>query len=305
MHRRPDPFPLPQLFSSDSLGVPFAATTALATSIGGFTTDDLADDVYFVLRADGLGPRLHIAEPLMEYRVHSQSRTELSGGMEVRRAIHRSALKAYQDRSDTLPDPFEGLSAKVRAHVDKASAMALSLAAELLTAAGRHDVWIEGTGPASFWLAWACANLGWAPRGFLDSVPGQLLGLEVRSLNAELAPGAVLLRPRKRKLTERSHGPGFSQPFRWLMAGLSPEDTVLRRMPTELASGLLIPHQVQGRGDVWIQGAGPTAAYLGYLAEVLGGEHVMGWVSETQMPLDGLPTVFQAPKDAVVWVVKA
>lgn len=305
MHRRPDPFPLPQLFSSDSLGVPFAATTALADRIGGFTTDDLADDVYFVLRADGLSPRVHISEPLMEYRVHGQSRTELSGGMEVRRAIHRSALKAYRERSAELPDPFAGLLGRVRAHVAKASAMALSVAAALLKTVGAREVWIEGTGPASFWLAWACADLGRAPKGFLDAVPGRMLGLEVHGLDAELIKSAVLLRPRKRKLTHRSLGPGLMQPFRWLMAGLSPEDTVLRRMPPELASGLLIPYQASGKGDVWIRGKGPMAAYLGYLAEMLGGENIVGWVSDTQMPLGGLPTVQNAPSDAVEWVMQA
>src|SRR5688572_21276974 len=40
-------FDLPRLLSIDTLGVPFASTTALARRVGGFSVKDFADDVVF------------------------------------------------------------------------------------------------------------------------------------------------------------------------------------------------------------------------------------------------------------------
>jgi hypothetical protein len=61
--RRRAEVPAASLFSFESIGVPFAATTALAREVGGVSSEDLADDVFFVMRADGLGPRVHVARP--------------------------------------------------------------------------------------------------------------------------------------------------------------------------------------------------------------------------------------------------
>lgn len=73
-------FDLPRLLSLSPLGVPFAATTELARKLGGFSCDDVADDVLFCIRAYGFGTWKHLREPLMDYRLHAGSRTEDCGG---------------------------------------------------------------------------------------------------------------------------------------------------------------------------------------------------------------------------------
>jgi glycosyltransferase involved in cell wall biosynthesis len=73
-------FDLPRLFSLSPLGVPFSATAALAQNLGGFSTEDVADDVLFCTKASGLGTWTHLPEPLVDYRVHRGSRTEGHGG---------------------------------------------------------------------------------------------------------------------------------------------------------------------------------------------------------------------------------
>jgi glycosyltransferase involved in cell wall biosynthesis len=82
-------FDLPRLLSLDTLGVPFAATTELAKQMGGFSVRDLADDVRFCVSAFGLAHYIHVREPLVDYRVHSKSRTEGAGGAEH---MHRVVL---------------------------------------------------------------------------------------------------------------------------------------------------------------------------------------------------------------------
>lgn len=73
-------FDLPRLLSVDSLGVPFAATTELAKKIGGFSVRDFADDVKFCVSAYGLADYIYMPQPLLDYRLHGDSRTEEAGG---------------------------------------------------------------------------------------------------------------------------------------------------------------------------------------------------------------------------------
>jgi len=73
-------FDLPRLLSVDVLGVPFAATTKLAKRMGGFAAHDFADDVRFCVSAYGLAHYVYVREPLMDYRLHSNSRTQAAGG---------------------------------------------------------------------------------------------------------------------------------------------------------------------------------------------------------------------------------
>jgi glycosyltransferase involved in cell wall biosynthesis len=73
-------FDLARLLSTDTLGVPFAATVELAKQLGGFSTHDFADDVRFCVSAFGLAHYVYVREPLLEYRLHSGSRTEEAGG---------------------------------------------------------------------------------------------------------------------------------------------------------------------------------------------------------------------------------
>lgn len=77
---RRGPFDLPRLLSFDTLGVPFAATTNLARRLGGFSAEDLADDVRFCVSSFGLAKFVYVSEPLIEYRLHPGSRTEAAGG---------------------------------------------------------------------------------------------------------------------------------------------------------------------------------------------------------------------------------
>jgi glycosyltransferase involved in cell wall biosynthesis len=73
-------FDLTRLISADTLGVPFAATTQLAREMGGFSVRDFADDVRFCVSAYGLAEYVHVPTPLLDYRLHAQSRTEDAGG---------------------------------------------------------------------------------------------------------------------------------------------------------------------------------------------------------------------------------
>jgi hypothetical protein len=82
-------FDLVRLLSLSPLGVPFAATTALATRLGGFSTDDVADDVRFCIEAWTQARFVHLPEPLIDYRLHGGSRTEATGGEPC---MHRAFL---------------------------------------------------------------------------------------------------------------------------------------------------------------------------------------------------------------------
>lgn len=317
--RRPDPFPVARLFSPDSLGVPFAATVALAERIGGFSSDDLADDCFFSMRADGIGPRFHVKEPLVDYRVHGHSRTELSGVQSVARSIYRSALKAYGLRPQELPDPYADMDGAIHQHVEQASSFARLLARHLLARTAEHDgVWIEGTGPASFWLAWACAESGRPPLGFRDRKAATLLGLPVRLLEEPLGRDECLLRPRRRGLAPGSLGPSPLLPLRLITAGHSPMDHVIKRYPAPIMASLLAPLHRRSPGDepVWVFGHDALAAYLAYGIETLAGLPFAGWISDREPPFPGArlgtaaagcrrvwapPGTLDIPANAIVW----
>jgi hypothetical protein len=279
IRRRPEPFPLRRLFSVDTIGVPFAATTALARRLGGFSTSDLADDVLFVLRADPLGPRVHIHQPQMEYRVHGASRFLSSGLGRVQRAILRSIVQAYRERSShagALPDPFLGADIRARQHVARASRMALVRAGRILAGTKPSaQLWVQGTGPDSFWLAWGCFQLDRPVAGFVDEAAGALLGLPVRTS----VPGlGTLLRPRARR--------GFAEALAWLMRGLPLLDHRLKRLPGDVMCGLLVPYLVSEPGPepILVRGEGAMAAYLAYGAASLAGLPVAGILATAGSP---------------------
>jgi hypothetical protein len=308
LRRRPSVFPPERLFSCDSFGVPFAATTALAERVGGFSSDDLADDAFFVMRADGLGPCIHVDEPLLEYRVHEGSRARVSGADDVVRSMYRSALKAYRLRGAELPDPFLGMEPKIRAHVALAAKTATVLARALLARVpAEAPIWIEGTGPPSFWLAWACADEGRSPSGFRvlgKADTGEtLLGLPIVGTDRALADGHVALCPRRSGLERSSVRQDWVQPLRWMLHGLAPRDRALKRYPSPVMSSLLIPLHQRSPGDepVWIRGRGAEAAYLAFGAESLAGLPVAGWVSDAPVFPGGRPTLAAAPEGARVW----
>ena len=299
LRTRPASFPLSRLFSMDSLGVPFSATTALAKAVGGFTSDDLADDCLFTMRADGLGPRFHIPKPIVEYRVHGQSRTEASGVHGVAQSIYRSALKAYGMRSPALPDPFSGTAEEVRRHVEEASRIARVLAKAMLSKAGRAErVWIDGTGPASFWLAFGCAELGRPPAGFRGEGPRTLLGLPVVPPSVPLPAGEVCIRPRRKGVDPASLRQDWAMPLRWLLNGLPPRDQAIKRYPAKILASLMIPfhHQDPGEQPVWIEGSGALAAYLAFGLESIACRPVAGWRGASLGAFPG-----DAPEGASIW----
>ena len=291
LRRRQDPFPLERLFSVDTIGVPFAATTELARRLGGFSTTDLADDVLFVLKADALGPRVHIHEPQMEYRVHGGSRFLSSGLGRVQQAIHRSIVAACSERPAQLPDPFQGGDERALRHVARASRMALVRTARGLRGLEPGPLWVEGTGPEGFWSAWAAFRLGRPVAGFLGQAGGELLGLPVA---AALPEGARLLRPMR--------GRGAGEALAWLVRGLPPLDHPLKRLPGAVMSGLLVPYQVADPepGPLFLRAEGAMGPYLAYGAELLGGLRVQGLLASAPgswPPLEG-----RAPgPDASLW----
>lgn len=277
IRRRRNPFPLSRLFSVDSIGVPFSATTELARRLGGFSASDLADDVLFVLRADALGPRVHISTPIMEYRVHTGSRFLSSGGDRVRQAIHRSVLQAYSDRAESLPNPFEGGVVGAIRHVEKASGMARILASSLLKGVKPGaQVWIEAEGVVAFWLAWAAAEKGYKPIGF-QGKGGTFLGLPC---SAELPSGAVALGARAKGSR------GLDLNLRWMMAGFMPWERAIKRLPGDVMSALLVPYQKQTprAKSLAVVGSGPLAAYLAFGAAYLGGLEILGGPQGTPWP---------------------
>lgn len=300
LRRRPDPFPLARLFSTDTVGVPFASTLEMARAVGGFSTDDLADDVLFVLQADAFGPRVHLRRPQMEYRTHPESRF-LQGGLDrVQLAIHRSVLQAARERPASAPDPFAGGLERARKHAGVAARMARIRCERHLAGLGGVDpLWISGTGPGSFWMAWACGELHRAVAGFVDTTAigaeNRLLGLPIRD---EPPHGARVLYPRSKGRT------GVSQALRWIAKGLPPLDHRLKRLPGDVMSGLLCPFQLRDPGakEVWIEGQGPLAAYLAYGAERLGGMHVAGFLGE-DAPWPALEARPSAPAGAAVWTL--
>lgn len=93
-------FDLPRLASLSPLGVPFSATTKLAKDVGGFSTRDVADDVLFCLLACDRAHYIHIADALVDYRLHQESRTTGHGGTsEMERSFLRSFARAQGELS--------------------------------------------------------------------------------------------------------------------------------------------------------------------------------------------------------------
>jgi hypothetical protein len=214
----------------------------------------------------------------MEYRVHPTSRFLQSGQNRVQRAIHRSVLQAALDRPTGAPDPFEGGLDRARRHAAVAGRMAVVRCETHLHHLGGVDpLWISGTGPGSFWMAWACAELHRAVAGFVDTTvlggENRLLGLPIRDVPPH---GARILYPRSRGRT------GVAQALRWITKGLPPLDHRLKRLPGDVMSGLLVPfhRRTPEAREIWIQGSGALAAYLAYGAEAVAGLKVRGFVGE-------------------------
>ncbi|HUP91425.1 MAG TPA: glycosyltransferase family A protein [Solimonas sp.] len=112
-------FDLPRMLSLGPLGVPFAATTALAHELGGFATGDIADDVRFCTLAWGVAQFAHVREPLLDYRLHGASRTQGFGGVDKLRLsflrTHASVLPELERRG---LQPLEAMAQAIRELLD-------------------------------------------------------------------------------------------------------------------------------------------------------------------------------------------
>jgi hypothetical protein len=128
-------FDFVRLLSLSPLGVPFAATTALAQRIGGFSADDVADDVRFCIEAWAHARFVHVGAPLIDYRVHGGSRTEAVGG---EMPMHRAFLATIAHVRPALERaglrPLDALAAAVLQRLDD-----LDLAVEHWSYARRVD----------------------------------------------------------------------------------------------------------------------------------------------------------------------
>ena len=107
-------FDLARLFSLSSLGVPFSATTNLAAELGGFNSQDVADDVIFCIRAWPRARFVHIPDAIMDYRAHQDSRTTAHGGQWE---MDRSFLQAYErllpEMRSFSVDPLQALAQRM------------------------------------------------------------------------------------------------------------------------------------------------------------------------------------------------
>jgi glycosyltransferase involved in cell wall biosynthesis len=112
-------FDLARLLSLDPLGVPFAATTELARRIDGFSVDDVADDVRFCCSAYGFAEYIHVPDPLLDYRLHDDSRTEHTGGAsgmqagfldmfrKLRPTLERRGLQPLEVLAEAIEEQFD------------------------------------------------------------------------------------------------------------------------------------------------------------------------------------------------------
>lgn len=207
IERRPD-YGLDGLLGGHGLGVPFAATRDMAEVVGGFTSDDLADDVLFCDRAWARGPWIHLKRPLMDYRIHQTSRTNAEGHSSVLHAILRAHERALPELESRGHRPLEAMLEQLRN---------LILQAESAAA----EAWLRrvGSGTTPWW------------EGELGLDPLWQAGL-VRLPNFGSRSGGPPSRPR----------PGSGRPFfrwPWLRARLRPLQEEVNRIQPLFRSAAL------------------------------------------------------------------
>lgn len=108
-------FDLARLFSLSTLGVPFSATVKLSRELGGFNRQDVADDVMFCVRAWPKARFEYVADAIMDYRLHGDSRTEAHGGAnEIARDFLAAFLRLLPQMRDQGVDPVGALANRMR-----------------------------------------------------------------------------------------------------------------------------------------------------------------------------------------------
>jgi hypothetical protein len=112
-------FDLARLLSTDTLGVPFAATVELAKQLGGFSIRDFADDVRFCVSAFGLARYIYVRDPLVDYRLHGGSRTEEAGGHGKMQRIFVDLMpKVLPDLEQRGLHPLQAMEQAIREGLD-------------------------------------------------------------------------------------------------------------------------------------------------------------------------------------------
>lgn len=112
---RRGPFDLARLFSLSTLGVPFSATIQLSRELGGFNRMDVADDVMFCVRAWPKARFEYVADAIMDYRLHGDSRTEAHGGAnEIERSFLAAYLRLLPEMHAQDVHPIEALANRMR-----------------------------------------------------------------------------------------------------------------------------------------------------------------------------------------------
>lgn len=180
-------FDLARLLSLGPLGVPFAATTALARKVGGFATRDVADDVRFCTLAWPHARFTYVREVLLDYRLHEASRTQDAGGDEkLRRILLHTHLKVAPLLAAQGVDAAGALAQAIRARLDDA---------ELRV----EDVWLRKLSRRSRWQP-PRPDLGAFVEAGLLSLPG-VPGPALRWLaRPAAAVRFALVQPELRKL---------------------------------------------------------------------------------------------------------
>ncbi|MGC3982711.1 MAG: glycosyltransferase [Steroidobacteraceae bacterium] len=121
-------FDLARLLSTDTLGVPFAATTELARRIGGFSAKDVADDVRFCVSSWGVAHFEYEPELLLDYRLHQGSRTEHAGGAAaINGALLKLMLGLYPNLAERNCEPVSALCDALRRAFDELDYLAEDL----------------------------------------------------------------------------------------------------------------------------------------------------------------------------------
>ena len=112
-------FNLARMLSIDPLGAPFSATVELAKQLGGFSSNDFADDVRFCTSAYGLANYHYIREPLLDYRIHTGSRTAEAGGSKnIQKILTNLMPKLFTTLEQRGINPLKLMEQEIRECLD-------------------------------------------------------------------------------------------------------------------------------------------------------------------------------------------
>ncbi len=197
-------FNLARMLSTDPLGAPFSATVELARQVGGFNSNDFADDVRFCTSAYGLADYHYIREPLLDYRIHMGSRTEEAGGHKKMRNLFVNLMpKILPTLEERGLDPLKSMEHAIRTSLDDLELHVEDYWHRRLSA--KAQAWWQGTPKLDHFFLYGLLDLP----GFNFKHGKPPLQLLIRSENqsATIFPWTTLLvRRRLRKLRHHLRG---------------------------------------------------------------------------------------------------